>query len=274
MSDVERAQLKIALSKHYESQREHVAPEVLDNLAAAMVAESKQAALRASNPAQLRMSMPAFLAAQVRYIPAWTWAAQVVLIVLVGMMAASVSSIASGAAALKLAIGAFAAASVLVGVPSVQSSKLHHVVELEYACAHNAASVVVARLIVLGCSSSLAVAAMVAVAAHSLNASAFDVALWAYLPFFVTCAGSLFILRKANPQVAIVLCLVWAISCSAVLFVLARMFPAMYTHATQLVWLGVSALALGWLVREVACTLRAVASGLDAFSPAMATIST
>ncbi len=170
----------------------------------------------------------------------------------------------------KLTVGILSAATVLVGAPTVHASKLHGVAELEYSCPNNVASVMVARLVVLGCSSALAVLLMVFVTAAYLDLGAFAVALWATPPFFCSCAGCLFALRKVAPLTGAAFCVVWSAACSAALLALSAHFPEMYSEASLVVWAGAAAAALAWLAREVAMTLRSALQGLDAFSPYMA----
>lgn len=259
MAEVNRARLEEELVRHYTSQREPANPAMMNQLVSAMVAED--ARMRRSQ--QRRMGEVAFVAAHVRFIPAWTWAAQAGLVALMCVLAHA----ANDASATKAAVGALSAMCVLVGMPTVQASKQYGVAELEYACAHNAASVMVVRLIVLGCSSALAVALMVGVTAPAVDASAFDVALWACPPFFVSCAGSLMALRRAHPTTAVLHCVAWTAACSIALFALAGTRPDLYAGTSLATWGAAAAAALAWLVHEVALTLRAAAAGLDAFSP-------
>ena len=244
MAEVNRARLEEELVRHYTSQREPANPAMMNQLVSAMVAED--ARMRRSQ--QRRMGEVAFVAAHVRFIPAWTWAAQAGLVALMCVLAHA----ANDASATKAAVGALSAMCVLVGMPTVQASKQYGVAELEYACAHNAASVMVARLIVLGCSSALAVALMVGVTAP---------------PFFVSCAGSLMALRRAHPTTAVLHCVAWTAACSIALFALAGTRPDLYAGTSLATWGAAAAAALAWLVHEVALTLRAAAAGLDAFSP-------
>lgn len=262
MGKAERSRLKIELSQHYSAQREKAGPNTIDSLARAMAAEDA----RISRARGRRMGFAPFVASQVRYVPPWTWVAQLGI---VALMLAAANSTADASFA-KLVVGVLSAATVLVGVPSVHASKLHDVAELEYSCPSNAASVMVARLIVLGCSSSLVVALMVGAVASSLDADALSVALCACPPFFCSCAGSLALIRRAAPSSAAVLCWAWAAACCAVLIALASMWPDMYGTASLASWIAAAAAALAWLVREVAVLVRAASAGLDAFSPQMA----
>ncbi len=262
MGEAERARLTIELSRHYSAQREETDASTIDSLALAMVAEDA----RMSRVRGCRMGFAPFVASQVRYVPSWTWVAQLGI---VALMLAAASSAADASLA-KLVVGVLSAAAVLVGVPTLHASKLNGVAELEYSCPNNAASVMVARLIVLGCSSALTVALMVGAVASSLDIGALSVALYACPPFFCSCAGSLVVLRRAAPSSATVLCWAWAATCCAVLMALASMWPDMYGTASLASWIAAAAAALAWLVREVAMLVHAASVGLDAFSPHMA----
>lgn len=167
----------------------------------------------------------------------------------------------------KLAVSILSAMSVLVGVPTVHASKLHGVAELECACPNNAASVMVARLIVLGCSSALAVGLMVAATAAGIDADVIAVALCVAPPFFCSCAGSLLALRKAPPASALAYCVAWTAGCCFALVMLAGWEPSLYANASLAVWAIASALACLWLACELAATVRVLHDGLDAFSP-------
>ena len=262
MGETGRARLEAELARHYAAQRDEVAPETTDALVAAMVAEDA----RIRRVQSRRMGTARFVASQVRYIPAWTWAAQAALVALMCVLAYA----AGDAGSTRVCIGILSAVCVLVGVPAVHASKLYRVVELEYACAHDTASVLVARLIVLGCSSALAVALMVGATAPAVEASAFDVALWTCPPYFLSCAGSLMVLRKASPAAAPALCVALAVACSLALLALASTVPDLYAHASLASWAAAAAAALAWLAREVAMTMRTAREGLDAFSPHLA----
>ena len=262
MGKAGRARLEMELERHYAAQREVIASQAVDDLVCAMIAED--ARMRGTQPHA--MGAASFVAAQARYIPMWTWAVQVALVALMCVVAHATGD----AGPTKVCVGILSAVCVLVGVPTMHTSKLHRVAELEYACPRNAASVLVARLIVLGCSSALVVALMVGATAPAVDASAFEVALWACPPFFLSCAGSLMALRKASPSTAPTLCVALAVACSVALMALASTVPDLYTHASIASWASAAVAALAWLVREVVMTMRAANTGLDAFSPYLA----
>ncbi|MDO5120067.1 MAG: hypothetical protein Q4D48_08270 [Coriobacteriales bacterium] len=254
--------LELRLERHFAARREVVSPGAIDDLTLAMVAEDAQMTRMASRDTGLI----SFVVAQVRFIPLWTWVAQALLVALMLFVAAASES----AEATKLSVGLLSAMTVLVGMPTVHASKLHGMAELEYSCLHNAAGVLVARLIVLGCSSALAVALMVGVVASSLEMSAFTVALWACPPFFGSCAAALTVLRKASPDTAVPLTVSWVMGCCMALLAVAIVFPEMYGNTALSVWAVAASLALIWLMREVAMTIRSAAAGLDALYPQMA----
>ena len=262
MSEQSFEGLELRLERHYASQREAVSPSAIDDLALALVAEDARVTRMASRDTGLI----SFVVAQVRFIPLWTWVAQALLVALMFFVAT-----ASGSAeATKLSVGILSAMTVLVGVPTVHASKLHGMAELEYSCLHNAASVLAARLIVLGCSSALAVALMVGAVASSLEVSAFTVALWACPPFFGSCATALTVLRKASPDTAVPLTVSWVMGCCMTLLAFAIVFPEMYGNTALSVWAVAASLALIWLMREATMTIRSAAAGLDELYPHMA----
>lgn len=262
MGEANRARLEAQLRRLYASQREAAGAKTAGGLISAMIAEDA----RTHGARCRRAGVVEFVAAQVRYIPTWTWAMQAAFVALMY----AIAHMAGDAGSIKAAVGILAAMTVLVGVPTVRANKLHGVAELEYACLHNAASVMVARLIVLGCSSALAVALMVCATAPAVDASAFEVAIWACPPFFLSCAGSLMALRRAHPAESAMLCVAWTAACSVALIALANLLPDLYARTSFAFWATAAALAFAWLAREVAMTLRAASAGLDAFSPHLA----
>lgn len=266
MSDLRRTRLESALRRHYAAQRTTPAPdELVDGLARVMVAEDA----RARRAWGAKGGLVSFVMAQVRYLPVWTWLAQVAVVVLMVLVARGLTN----EVAAKLVVGTLSAITVLIGVPTLHASRICGVVELEYACRHNVASVLIARMVVLGCSSALAVAVMVGLAASSIDASAFAVALWAAPPFFASCAGSLVLLRRLRPSSAPLACVAWVGACSTALVVVALRHPALYDSAATGVWAAAALVAFCWLVRETMRTVRAAAAGLDAFAPQLAGIS-
>lgn len=262
MSKIGQKRLEAMLVNHYATQRVSVDFEVIDEVANAMLAED----VRMEKTWNRNIGFAAFVAAQVGFVPVWTWVVQATIVTIMCVVAFTEGD----ANASKLAVGVLSAATVLVGIPTVHASKLHGVAELEYSCANNVASVMAARLIVLGCSSALAVLLMITVTVAHLNLGVFAVALWATPPFFCSCAGCLLVLRKVVPPTAMALCVAWTVTCSSALMTLSALFPEMYTEASLAVWAGAASAALTWLSREVAMTLRSARDGLDTFSPYMA----
>lgn len=262
MGEVDRTRIKAALMQHYASRREATSTEAVDKLVAAMVFEDAGVRKARSH----RTGVAEFVASQVRYIPTWTWVAQTALVALMCTLAYVVGD----AESTKVSVGILSAMCVLAGVPTVQASKLHRVAELEYACLYDATSVMVARLIALGCSSALSVALMVGTTAPAVEASSFEVALWACPPFFLSCAGSLMALRKAHPTTAATLCVAWTAACSVALLALASVLPDLYANTSLAAWALAATAAAAWLAREAVLTLQTASAGLDAFSPRFA----
>lgn len=106
--------------------------------------------------------------------------------------------------------------------------------------------------------------------APAVEASSFEVALWACPPFFLSCAGSLMALRKAHPTMAATLCVAWTAACSVALLALASVLPDLYANTSLAAWALAATAAAAWLAREAVLTLQTASAGLDAFSPRFA----
>ena len=250
-----KARIMVSLRDYYRQQLEPVSPDTLDSLASRMAAE-------AARP-HTGMSLPAFVAAQALYVPTWVWVAQAALVAVMVIVARS----AGDTLAVRWVVGAISSASVLVCVPTIHASRLHGVYELESSCRHGAASALAARLIVLGCSAALSVGLMVFATSAATGLGALRVALWACPPHFLSCAGSLAILRKVRPSSAYLACAAWVTVCCGVLCALGMRFPASYGEASISLWAFASLAALSWLSHEVVLAVRAAAKGLDGLSP-------
>ena len=259
MNVVDRARMRIALRHHYQRQVDPVGDEAIDALVSAMVAEDS----RARGGAESRRGFLPFVVAQARFIPIWVWLAQVALVATMVLVA----RLAGNGVMARWAIGVMSAASVLVCVPTLHSSRLHGVVELECSCRHNAASVLVARLIVLGCSASLCLGVMVSATSRVTGMGALWVALWACPPYFLSCAGALVMLRRCRPSSALLACVAWTCLCCGSLYMLSVAFPSAYGEASLSVWALASLASLAWLSREVVLTVRAASAGLDGLTP-------
>lgn len=262
MGEVERARLKVALSRHYAAQRGDTETDKAEEIARLMLAEDA----RMGRAERSTLGMPAFVAAQVRYVPAWTWGAQLACVAAMVLLA----EVLGDTEPVRWAVGVAASLAVLVCVPSMHASRRHGVAELEYACRFDCTSVLVARLVVMGCSCSLATALIVAGTSAASGLSALAVALWACPPYFLACAGSLALMRKSRPGAVPLACVAWVAVCCGALLAVARALPNVYDASALAVWAAAAAVALAWLVRECLLTVRSAASGLDAFAPHLA----
>ena len=261
MSETTTTQLKSALRRHYAAQRITPTNVQLGSLVSAMLEED---AKPREVPAPT-LGMLDFIAAQVHYVPLWSWLAQIVVLFI---MANAVITLHDGSVeSARITMSLLTAVSVLAGVPSLQSSKTHGVAELEYSCKFNTASIVVARLIIFGCTSALAVALMVLMLAARFDVSLLTVTLWAAPPYFISCAGVLAILRIMNSEHAVIASVAFVAICFAALLAIGWLFPDAYNTASLGIWALAAAAGAVWLTREVALTIRSAIAGLDVFCP-------
>ena len=258
MTDEKRIKAERALSRYYAERRKPAPSEDVAKIAGLMLEED--AKLRKDNR---DMGTLGFVCAQVRFVPAWVWAAQLFIVAAMVWTAAACGDVRP----VRWAVGAMSAASVLVCVPTLLSGKQSGVIELEYACRFNTARVLSARLLILGCSCSLAVALMVAGTSAATGLGALTVALWACPPYFLACATSIFALRKLNTEVAALVSVAEAAVVCGALLVASEVFPGIYDTAALATWGLATGAAAAWLAREAVLSLRSAARGLDSFSP-------
>lgn len=254
------------LRAHYRTERDEP-DEALK--AAAKAAVRKEVARTASATGETSavassMTFTGFVAVQARFIHPQVWAAQLALVaVMVALCLQGGETVRS----LSLASGVLAAATVLVGLPDLLASSAHRVAEIEYSCRFDCRSVALARLIVLGCSDVAVVTAIALAAPLALGADAFASLVHACVPYFLSCAGALTIVRRCSPSQAMPLACLWALLVMAAAYATFSLVPDAYAQASGWAWALVAAGSLVWTVREVRTWLGCISSGLDALAP-------
>ena len=218
-----------------------------------------------------RAGLVALLAMQARFISPLTWVAQLGL----ALLAALVAALDATGELAGVAVPVIGAAMVLAESPALLKSKRHGVDELEYSCPLDCRGVLLARMIVLGCSGVLALTCMaVAVPFAGPTTSLVGVAtplatlVHSCVPYFLGCVGSLVAVRRASAENALALAAVWVtlvIAASAGLYIAV---PAAYQSASLGTWALAGGAALLWMLDEAWRTLRQASAGLDATRPA------
>ncbi|WP_080802764.1 hypothetical protein [Arabiibacter massiliensis] len=262
MNATSRKDVERLLSAHYRAERG--APDAAGKTATLAAVRAEAAAGTADCETSSAVSFAGFVAAQARFIHLRVWAAQLVLVVAMIAACAFEGFTPNG---LSFASGVLAAATVLVGLPDLVSSAAHRVAELEYACRFDCRAVALARLIVLGCADVVAVTAIALAAPVALGADPFASLVHACVPFFLTCAGALLIVRRCAPVQALPLACVWALLVMAAAYGAFMLAPDLYALASTWAWALVAAASLLWTAREVRAWLAGIAGGLDVFSP-------
>ncbi|MDO4289639.1 MAG: hypothetical protein Q4C41_00220 [Eggerthellaceae bacterium] len=232
-----------------------------------ITADSSTAAaptLRTRRPSAIREAL-GFVAAQARFVRPSAWIAQLALI------AVAIAACATGelsAPAVSFGAAAASAATVLIGLPTLTSSKSHGVSELEYACRFNCASVVAARLVVLGCTSVVVISCLCVAAPALTQVSTASFALHACAPYFLCTAGCLAATRRAAPHAALPLATAWVAVVVMVAYAAGGLVPHFYDIASVGAWAAVAAVSLAWAAREAYLLVSAAERGLDALCPA------
>ena len=155
-----------------------------------------------------RAGLVALLATQARFISPLTWVAQLGL----ALLAALVAALDATGELAGVAVPVIGAAMVLTESPALLKSKRHGVDELEYSCPLDCRGVLLARMIVLGCSGALALTCMaVAVPLAGPTTSPVGVTtplatlVHSCVPYFLGCVGSLVAVRRASAGHALAL---------------------------------------------------------------------
>lgn len=222
--------------------------------------QAGQAAPRTHAPAAApEPSFPSFVAAQARFIRPWVWAVQALLalVIVISCLGDAVEARAV------LAASIVSAMMVLVGVPDLLASKSHGMAELELASRFGFRSVLIARMIVLGCSEilllSLAATALPALAGTSAFTALVNVA----APYLLACAGCLTAIRRSPDDSAIALSTAWTAFVLGALIAFRTLAPAPYDAFANGFWIAVALASGAWCLREANRLLADAASGLD-----------
>ncbi len=223
-------------------------------------------------PASIRRAgLVALLAMQARFISPLTWVAQLGL----ALLAALVAALDATGELAGVAVPVIGAAMVLAESPALLKSKRHGVDELEYSCPLDCRGVLLARMIVLGCSGALALTCMaVAVPLAGPTTSPVGVTtplatlVHSCVPYFLGCVGSLVAVRRASAENALALAAVWVTLVIAASAGLHIAVPAVYQSASLGTWALAGGAALLWMLGEARRTLRQASAGLDATRPA------
>lgn len=278
MNGEERQRLERALRAQYRSERPQANEGARSAAMAAVRAEAARWDQAAARTARRGSGAPAaredgnaaawgfaaFVASQVRFVHPWVWAAQIAL---VAIMVALCWTGGTTSAGLALATSLLGALTVLVGLPDLFASKTQGVAELEYACRFDCRAVAAARLIILGCSDAVVVACIALASPLALGADALGSLLYACVPYFLACAGSLLAARRCAASAVLPLSCAWAVLVMAASYAASLLVPDAYASASVGMWALACAVSAVWAVREVRAWLACIAAGLNHLAP-------
>lgn len=254
MRDRNTKELERMLEAHYRSMRVSSDPCDKAKLVEALVASASAVSTLAEQPTLAR-----FVGSQIRFMRPHVWVLNIVIIVSM----VTICLFEKGEGPLLLASGVLGAASVLVAIPSLLASRSSRMEELEYACRFDCKSIAIARLIILGCSDVLMMTASVIIVPILSGTDGFSVLLHACVPYFLACAGCLWVFRKMSAPNALMLSAGWVGAVMAISLAVYMAFPTAYSSASMGVWTLIAAAALAWTIHEAGAWLRRVSAGLD-----------
>ena len=200
-----------------------------------------------------RDTLSSFIASQVRFIGWRAWLAQAAVIILMGMICASQSGNGTLAAAASL----LAAASVAIGLPWLFASKTYGMSELERSCLLGGGSVALARLLILGIASALAMTGIVIVVPVLSHLDPVLIAMRAAAPYFLSYAGALAIGAHADRTDAVLASVTWITLVAAASCAIYAAVPAAYDTVSTWVWSIASGVGATWTLLEALSWIRA-----------------
>lgn len=261
-----RSDLEQRLVAHYNDAREGLCArsgnEACDRAALASAMAAARGDIPDARPAHAP-SFARFVAAQARFIGPGTWLAHLALV----LLAVALCTMAPNGEATSFAVAAVGAATMLVEVPPLLTSKRHGVSELEYACVFDHRSALTARMIVLGCSATLLITALAGAMPVLTGASAVDVLVHACLPYFLACIGCLEIARRTSAANATGTAAAWCLLVASGGLALWLAVPQLYAATATGAWGLAGAAALAGVLHEARLLLRQAGQGLDAVAP-------
>ncbi len=205
------------------------------------------------------LTLAGFVVSQVRFIRRYVWVLNVALVA--AMVVLCLFEKRDGP--LLLAASILGAASVLIAIPSLLSSRGSQMVELECACRFDSGSVALARLIVFGCSDVLVATAMAIAVPIFSETDGFAILLHVCAPYFLACAGCLWMSRRISMPGTLMLSAGWVGSVMALAMAAYLIFPAMYLSASTGIWTLIVIAGGIWTARELCVWLRNASAGLD-----------
>ena len=230
-----------------------------DAVRATARASARAAGGTAHESAAIRLRISSFMRAQLRFVRPATWAAFVLVAVLV-VIGCRIGGTAPAAPQLLSMAGGLLA---LICLTNVTRAKAFGMAELEGSCPFNAVAVVLARLFVMG-AASVAVLAVGAFSTGMQGADAAQALLWMGAPYLVACAGGLMCARRAVSCNARTAAAVWSAGVAAVSALLFFAAPAAYASAAFWVWAAVCAGAGLWCAGEIRAWVVESGSGFTA----------
>lgn len=234
-------------------------------LARAMAVAMKEAASQekacGARPANDACEALAFAASQASFVDVRIWAVQAALVA-----AMATTCLFGDERLISIAASALGAIAAISGLPAVLAAKAFGTAELEYACRFDCRAAAFARMLSVGAAQATALLLSAFVLPALAQADAFSVLMQASAPFFATCAGALFVARKASCDTALPLACLWGALVLAVSIVAFTATPGLYTAISAWAWGAASLAAFAFALVEARAWIVAAGFGLDALA--------
>ena len=247
-----RKGLEDLVRQAYRSERLPIGDEGREAVMDAMMREA-----RSCRRAERLDALASFVGAQVRFVGWQAWVAQAGVVALM----ASVCTSGTGGRTVAAATSLLAATSAAIGLPWLLASRAHGMAELERSCPFGAGSVALARLLVLGVASALAMTGILVAAPALAGADPVLMAVRAAAPYLLSCAGALALGMRSSRTDAILAGVAWVTLVAAASCAVYAAVPAAYDAASTWVWAVASGVGAAWSLTEAIAWVRACAYG-------------
>ena len=187
-----------------------------------------------------KMDMPHMIATQIRYISKWIWAASALFCILVFAITRYVE--------ITYVSIIFALVPFLVMLSVTESTRSYRygMEELELSARVSLKSVVLARMIILGIGNLL----VLIVAAVFMGNRMYANIVYMMVPYFMTAAGGLYLVRKIKGTEGTAACCLLAVVVSCMETFLSWKYSILYTQQYIAVWLVACVTGLLFMMRE------------------------
>ena len=198
-----------------------------------------------------------FLTLQVHFISRAVWLSQAAILLLFLMLLRQSGLGAAGMQQMLLLLSSAAPLIAFAGFPEILKSVSHNMAEIEACTRFSLRRLVGARLFIIGMADLCCLSVILAVTAANSNASVFQLILYLFVPFNMTCCGCLTVFAHIKSGNDGYFCAAVCVLCMSVFSILS-FHKEYYEAAATGVWLAMFLISLLYLAVETLHACRSL----------------